>query len=168
MADPQVPTDTSIFTTGGSKDDLEIQGNPGNGLEVDNGSGAGRRRDPERLRGEVRDGGDSHQILYFGADRYATNGSKDFGFWFFHKPVGTNADGTFSGSHTLPDPDTGARGDILILGTFTQGGAASNVRVFEWVGTGGNATPDGHGGGTEWRRLPTACPVAAVTTGVAR
>ncbi len=47
----------------------------------------------------------------------------------------------------MPDPDTGARGDILILGTFTQGGAASNVRVFEWVGTGGNA----HSRPAQWR-----------------
>ena len=52
----------------------------------------------------------------------------------------SNADGTFSGVHTgsLTTP-----GDILILGTFTQGGATSNIRVFKWVGTGGNATSNG-------------------------
>ena len=143
VADPQFPTDTSIFTTGGSKDDLEIQGNPGTGWKWTTGSVPDADEILNAYAAKYVKAADSHQILYFGADRYATNGSKDFGFWFFHKPVGTNADGTFSGSHTLPDPDTGARGDILILGTFTQGGAASNVRVFEWVGTGGNATQTG-------------------------
>ena len=75
------------------------------------------------------------EILYFGADRFAQNGTADFGFWFFRGEVGTNADGTFSGVHTI--------GDILILGTFTQGGAATDIRVFKWVGTGGNATANG-------------------------
>ena len=70
------------------------------------------------------------QILYFGMDRYAVDGSTDIGFWFFQGPVGTNADGTFSGEHQ--------EGDVLILGTFTQGGAASNIRVFRWVDSGGN------------------------------
>lgn len=87
---------------------------------------------------------DNHQILYFGMDRYATDGSTDIGFWFFKEPVeaittGPNA-GTFTGNQSV--------GDILILGTFTQGGAESNVRVFKWVGTGGNESgtiqgPDG-------------------------
>jgi hypothetical protein len=88
------------------------------------------------------------QILYFGMDRYAVDGSTDIGFWFFKNPVyacpDANApadactgvpDGSFAGQHAI--------GDILILGTFTQGGATSNVRVFEWVGTGGTATSSG-------------------------
>jgi len=110
------------------------------------------------------------QNLYFGADRFATNGSKDAGFWFFHKdvaavaPVGT-ADGLFTGTHTAPSPgpNVGDRfcdsnlggsvaggqtspvpactydqndkgGDVLILTTFTGGGAVTTIRVFEWVG----------------------------------
>jgi hypothetical protein len=77
------------------------------------------------------------QYLFFGADRAATNGSKDMGVWFFKKPVGTvnpvgGADGTFSGEHTA--------GDILILSTFTDGGATTNIRVFEWVGPGGSVS----------------------------
>jgi hypothetical protein len=81
------------------------------------------------------------QILYFGADRYAVNGSKDFGFWLFQSPVAQNNDGTFSGQH-VGDPTLGDD-DILILGTFTQGGATTSIRVFRWVGTGGNATSNG-------------------------
>lgn len=80
----------------------------------------------------------SNQYLYFGADRYATNGAKDFGFWFFKNPISSSGDtisntcpnGAFSGTHSL--------GDVLVLGTFTQGGAVGSIRVFEWVGTGGD------------------------------
>ena len=35
-----------------------------------------------------------HEILYFGADATAQNGSADFGFWFFRNEISTNADGT--------------------------------------------------------------------------
>jgi len=85
---------------------------------------------------------DDDQILYFGMDRYAVDGSTDIGFWFFQDEVvacpdamaGDACDGVpdgeFAGEH-LED-------DILILGTFTQGGAASNIRVFKWVDEGGN------------------------------
>ena len=136
IADPQVPTDTSIFTTGGSKDDLDIPnwrwttGSVPDADEILNGYAA-KYVDPDT----------DDQILYFGADRYATNGSKDFGFWFFHDEVGTNPNGTFSGAHqgNLDPGDD----DILILGTFTGGGATTNIRVFRWVTTGGNATANG-------------------------
>ena len=74
--------------------------------------------------------GCDHQFLYFGADRVAVNGSKDFGFWFFKSEVSLNANGTFNGKHTV--------GDILLLGTFTGGGATTNIRIFSWVGSGGN------------------------------
>jgi hypothetical protein len=132
------PDGHSIFTTGGSKDDLDIpswrhkDGNVPPKDEILNAYAA------KYISTDAESLGD--EILYFGADRFAQNGSADFGFWFFRNAVGENADGTFSGSHvgTLATP-----GDILILGTFTQGGATSNIRVFEWVGTGGNATSNG-------------------------
>ena len=114
------------------------------------------------------------QHLYFGADRFATNGTKDAGFWFFHDevkaipPVGT-ADGLFSGVHTAPSPGSDGKfcvqanggnvpggqngplpacsydsndsaGDILILTTFTGGGATTTVRVFEWIGPAGSVS----------------------------
>ncbi len=112
------------------------------------------------------------QNLFFGADRFATNGSKDAGFWFFHDDVGTNpapasGDGTFHGLHTAPvdgsgngfcEPafggtggpsttpnctkydtnDTG--GDILILTTFTNGGAVTTIRIYEWFGPAGTTS----------------------------
>ncbi len=87
----------------------------------------------------------TRQNLYFGADRYAVNGSADFGFWFFHNPIDDLADGTFSGVHQARAGTPGnftQRGNILILGTF-QGTKPADIRVFEWVGTGGNATANG-------------------------
>lgn len=137
------PKGVSIFSTGSSKDDLNINGGPGSGWLWTDGSVPDADEILDGYAAKYDTGG--HQILYFGADRYATNGSKDFGFWFFHGPVGQNDDGTFSGTHTAHD-DNGTpgdltddtSGDILILGTFTQGGATVDIRVFEWVGTGGN------------------------------
>jgi len=118
--------------------------------------------------------GDGSQHLFFGADRFATNGTKDAGFWFFHDEVGTvlpvgTGDGTFNGLHTAPDDggdgfcnedangvtpgtatsqtspvpgctydDNDTGGDVLILTTFTGGGAVTTIRVFEWVGPAGS------------------------------
>ena len=139
VSDPQVPTDTSIFTTGGSKDDLDIPNWRWTSGSVPD---ANEILDAYAIKYDVAGAGaDAGQMLYFGADRFAVNGSKDFGFWFFHDEVTLNPDGTFEGEHT-GDPTLGGD-DILILGTFTQGGATATVRVFRWVGTGGNATANG-------------------------
>jgi hypothetical protein len=114
---------------------------------------------------------DGDQHLYFGADRFAVNGTKDAGFWFFHDDVATvdpvgGADGTFTGVHTEPEDGGGdgfcnedaggsvpggqpnptpacdydtndSAGDVLILTTFTGGGATVTIRVFEWIGPAG-------------------------------
>lgn len=71
-----------------------------------------------------------HLIIYFGMDRFATDGNANVGFWFFQNPVGLNPDGTFSGTHQV--------GDFLILSTFTQGGTVPTIQVYEWVGSGGS------------------------------
>lgn len=127
------PQGTTIFTTGGSKDDLDVPN-----WRHKSGSVPPKDEILNAYAAKYIVGGE--EILYFGADRFAQNGSADFGFWFFRNEIGTNADGTFSGVHT---GTLATAGDILILGTFTQGGATSNIRVFEWVGTGGNATSNG-------------------------
>jgi hypothetical protein len=118
----------SIFTTGGSKDDLDIPN-----WRHTSGSVPDADEINDAMAAKYVVGGE--EILYFGADRFATNGAKDFGFWFFHNQVEALPDGTFSGEHTgtLAEP-----GDILILGTFTNGGATTTVRVFQWVGSGGS------------------------------
>ena len=133
IADPKA-TDNTYFTGGGSKDDLDIndQGDPaipdGPWLNTDS-SVPPSDEILDGFAAKYDDG--TRQLLFFGADRWTTNGAKDFGFWFFKNPVAANTvTHTFSGTHTV--------GDILILGTFTQGGAVATVRVFSWVGTGGD------------------------------
>jgi len=68
--------------------------------------------------------------FFFGADRYATNGTAYIGFWLLQGSINRNPNGTFSGHHVV--------GDILILSDFTQGGGVSTIKVFKWVGTGGS------------------------------
>lgn len=68
--------------------------------------------------------------LYFFADRYATNGSSNIGFWLFKSNVSINAGGTFSGIHTV--------GDLLLVSEFVNGGGTSVIKAYKWVGTGGN------------------------------
>ena len=133
------PFNVSVFTTGGSKDDLNINplaGEAGNGWKWTDSSVPPSDEILDAFAAKYVEPGTGRQLLFFGADRWATNGAKDFGFWFFRDEVGLNPDGTFSGNHTRRTADT--RGDILLLGTFTQGGAVTSLRVFEWVGTGGD------------------------------
>jgi hypothetical protein len=84
-------------------------------------------------------GGDT--FVYFGMDRFATQGSSNVGFWFLQDDVapipGTppGSTSTFSGQHEV--------GDILVLSEFSDGGTGVSIKVFEWVGTGGD-----EGGGT--------------------
>jgi hypothetical protein len=84
---------------------------------------------------------DTHQYLYFGADRFANNGDSQIGFWFFHKNVAPLANGSFGpDAHTAWTFDAQGhvvnKGDILILSDFTQGGGTPTVRVFFWTANG--------------------------------
>jgi len=81
---------------------------------------------------------DGDVIVYFGLDRYASNGAAQVGFWFLQSDfglVGGPASGTFSGKHV--------NGDVLVQVDFENGGANPVVRVYEWqnglqlVSTGG-------------------------------
>jgi len=78
--------------------------------------------------------GPPHDIVYFTADRISNNGDAFMGFWFFKNRISVNADGSFSGLHSV--------GDTLILVNFIQGNAqqtdTQEIGVFKWVGTGGD------------------------------
>jgi len=73
-----------------------------------------------------------HQVLYLGIEKQAAGNGGDnaFGFWLFQgKNVGCSSSGTttgFTGAHT--------DGDLFIDGLFTNGGGASDVKVFRWNG----------------------------------
>jgi hypothetical protein len=124
------PDGQTVFNTGGSKDDHDISDWRHTDQSVPDAD--------DITDGFVAKYVDSalgaHEFLFFGADRTAVNGAKDMGFWFFKSPISLNDDGTFSGVHTV--------GDILLLGTFTQGGAATTIRVFTWAGPGQGDTND--------------------------
>lgn len=117
----------TIFTTGGSKDDLDISqwrhkaGNSPPKDEITNAYAAA-----------YQSGTDTYVV--FGADRFAQNGDAVIGFWFFQNEVslitsGPDA-GKFSGVHK--------NGDVLILSDFSQGGGEVTIRVFKWNSPGGS------------------------------
>jgi len=116
----------TIFTTGGSKDFLDVPswrhtaGSVPDKDEITNAYAAAYL---------APDGGDpgtdEDLIIYFGSDRYAQNGSANVGFWFTEESVGPIAGGLFSGVHHT--------GDTLVLSEFTNGGAVSTIQVWEWA-----------------------------------
>jgi hypothetical protein len=127
-------TGATIFTGGGSKDDLDTS----NWLHK-----AGSVPDKDDLLHAyaaryLRDG---QSLLYFGADRFSNDGDSQIGFWFFQNNVGPQADGTFG-------PGVHADGDLLILSDFTKGGTLPTVRVFRWNGPGGTIPGSGAIDGT--------------------
>jgi hypothetical protein len=123
----------SIFTGGGSKDDLNIRGGPGTGWQWKNQGGL---PDKDNLRdgfaarytcvtasGCTGTAGDS--LLYFGADRFDNSGDAQIGFWFLQGDVSNLSGGTFG-------PDSHTDGDVLILSDFTGGGGTPTIRIFAW------------------------------------
>lgn len=69
-------------------------------------------------------------IIFFGADRFTTDGDAQLGFWFFQHRVTAELDGSFSGEHVV--------GDVLVLVNFQNGGTAAEIQALEWVGSGGD------------------------------
>jgi hypothetical protein len=126
---------TSIFTGGGSKDDLNILADPGPGTGWQ-WKNQGGLPDKDNLRdafaarytcvtasGCTGSAGDA--LLYFGADRFDNSGDAQIGFWFMQGDVSNLSGGTFG-------PDAHTDGDILILSDFTQGGGKPTIRIFAW------------------------------------
>ena len=117
----------TTFTTGGSKDDLDISS-----WRHSTGSSPPKDEITNAYAAAYQSGSDTYVV--FGADRFAQNGDAVIGFWFFQNeiaPITTGPDaGKFSGLHE--------NGDILILSDFTQGGGAVTIRVFKWNSPGGS------------------------------
>lgn len=125
----------TVFTTGGSKDDLDItawrhktdQNSPPKD-EILNAYAAKYTGSPA---------GDS--ILAFGADKYDTSGTAFIGAWFFKTPVVAAPDGRFRTANNTSAPLAAhAVGDVLVLLNFPGGGTNfAEKKVYEWVGVGG-------------------------------
>jgi len=125
----------TVFTTGGSKDDLDIsswrhktdQNSPPKD-EILNAYAAKYTGSPA---------GDS--ILAFGADKYDTSGTAFIGAWFFKTPVVAASDGRFRQANDPSAPlATHSLGDVLVLLNFPAGGTNfADRKVYEWVGASG-------------------------------
>lgn len=110
---------STIFTGGGSKDDLDITS-----WRHTNGSVPDKDEITNAYAAAYKKGANNDLVVYFGADRFATNGNAALGFWFFQQNVAPAADGTFTGAHTP--------GDLLILSEFTNGGSQPTIQVYKW------------------------------------
>jgi hypothetical protein len=117
----------TTFTTGGSKDDLDISS-----WRHSTGSSPPKDEITNAYAAAYLSGTDTY--LVFGADRFAQNGDAVIGFWFFQNAISlitTGPDaGKFNGVHK--------NGDILVLSDFTQGGGEVTIRVFKWNSPGGS------------------------------
>src|SRR5829696_4384669 len=106
------PNNTTIFTGGGSKDDLDTTG-------WKHKSGSVPAKD-DLLHGYAARYGDN---VYFGTDRIEGSGTATLGIWFFQQSVGPQAGGNFG-------PGKHQNGDILILTDFQASGANATVRIY--------------------------------------
>jgi hypothetical protein len=121
------PHPLSIFTQGGSKDKLDI-----NNWMWKDGSVPDKDDIENSFAAEYDVAGTS--LLYVGGTRFANDGSAFIGAWFFQNSIGT----TGTGATASPFTGVHKNGDLLILAEFTQGGAVSTLKVFEWVGSAGD------------------------------
>jgi uncharacterized repeat protein (TIGR01451 family) len=72
---------------------------------------------------------EDHLLVYFGLDRYASNGAAQVGFWFLQDDnFGVNDNKTFGGQHEV--------GDVLVQIEFENGGANPVLRVYKWTANG--------------------------------
>ncbi len=122
----------SIFSGGGSKDDLDLNGplSGAGGWKWKNGSVPDKDDITNAYAVAYNVNGDL--VIYAGADRFDNSGDAFIGFWFFQDQVGTS--GATSGGFTGQHRD----GDVLVLANFTGGGTTVNIEILEWVGSGGN------------------------------
>jgi uncharacterized repeat protein (TIGR01451 family) len=118
-----------IYTGGGSKDVLGIQGGP---WLFKNGKPQGKDDITHAYAALYKDPVTEDQILYAGLDRFDNSGDSTAGFWFFVNPIGQNPGVTTNGGH--PFVGTHTTGDILLVSDFTVGGSVSTIKVFQWVG----------------------------------
>lgn len=122
LADAFIPDsvtgDDRIFTGGGSKDVRDVSewgvaiGEPPDKNDIEHAFAAAFD-----VEGDL--------VVYFGLDRFSTDGDSAMGFWFFKNEISVSGTG-FTGVHSI--------GDILVTSDNVNGGAVSEINVFEWIG----------------------------------
>lgn len=118
------PAPKSIYTGGGSKDHLDLSGalSGAGGWKAKDGSVPPKDDITNAYAAAYNVGGDL--VVYAGAERGETSGDAFMGFWFFKSKISVNADGSFSGVHTV--------GDVLVLANYENGGTSVTIQVLEW------------------------------------
>jgi hypothetical protein len=118
------PAPKSIYTGGGSKDDLDLNGAlaGAGGWKHKDGSVPDKDNIVNAYATAYNVNGDL--VIYAGAERFDNSGDAFMGFWFFKSKISLNANGTFSGQHTV--------GDVLVLANFQTGGTNVTIQVLEW------------------------------------
>lgn len=126
--------DVSIFTGGGSKDDLPMSGwlSGGNSTPPkDDILNAGSML--------VINSSTDKKLLFFG-DRRSVSGSAQIGLWFFLSPVRINPT-----TNKFENENGGAAvhtvGDLLVLCEFTNGGVQADVDVYKVVSVSATGVP---------------------------
>jgi hypothetical protein len=121
-----------IFTTGGSKDPLDLASwawksgaVPDKDLLTNGYAGL-----YTTLSGGV--GGTPEQILEFGADRFAVNGDSNIGIWFFQQNVGPTPTPSATVTSGGFGPGVHQFNDIFVISAFTLGGTQPGISVFRW------------------------------------
>lgn len=115
IADPEPLT---VFSTGGSKDDLDIS-------SWRHKSGSTPPKDAIINTYAAAYNIANDLVIYAAAERGSTNGNAFSGFWFFKSSVSLDAaTGRFNGVHTV--------GDVLVLANYENGGLKVTIQVFEW------------------------------------
>ncbi|RJS47036.1 prealbumin-like fold domain-containing protein [Nocardioides cavernaquae] len=141
------PKGETIFSTGGSKDDLDIP-------SWRHSSGSVPDKDEITNAYAAAYNVDGDLVTYFGSDRFAQNGSANVGFWFLKNQVPNPlpANGTFGIDHEVHD--------VLVLSEFTNGGAVSTIEVWEW----NPAQASAGGNGVLKKLFPTGAATTADCT----
>lgn len=115
----------TIFTGGGSKDDLDVSSWLWKTAKV------GQPKDDiEHVFAAAYSLANGHTAIYFGMDRWDNSGDATAGFWFLQDGTislngGRGGGGThFTGQHM--------EGDLLIVSDFPNGGAVSEIVIYKW------------------------------------
>jgi hypothetical protein len=114
-------SNTTIFTTGGSKDIRDIsQWRHTDGSVPDKDEITNAYAAAYNVSNDL--------VIYAGLDRFANNGDANAGFWFLQQNVSPLPNGTFGpGVHSV--------GDILVVVEFSGGGSVATAKVFRWNGS---------------------------------
>lgn len=126
--------DVSIFTGGGSKDDLPMSG------WLSGGNSTPPKDDILNAGSMLVINSPTDKKLYFFGDRSSVSGSAQIGLWFFLSEVSINPT-----TNKFENASGGAAvhtvGDLLILCEFTNGGVQADVDVYKVTAVSANGTP---------------------------